>query len=235
MIARCDRRCGIRYENAAAIEMQELIKAILKFEIMAMPAFDAQVLKDRLSALDLEKKITFGVLCCERLLPKYLAFQQDSGWGDAAHVRNALDCAENFALGQRPSLQEIKTASAACESAASNSDDFSSIYVTAAQDACFSICSLLDCLIEEDVNKIVRAAIYATESVDLYVQEIEAMDPADPQLEKRILMHHLMQRELQQQEKDLVAMESVDALSLIFLEERKSSWSNEGKGNLDSQ
>lgn len=202
---------------------------------MAMPAFDAQLLKDRLAALSLEKKLAFGVLCCERLLPNYLAFQKDSGWGDDAHVRNALDCATSFVLGKKPNLQEIKTASAACESAAPNSDDFSSIYVTSAQDACFSICSLLDCLIEEDVGKIVRAAIYATESVDLYVQEIEAMDPADPQLEKRILMHHLMQRELQQQEKDLVAIESVDALSLIFLEERKSSWSNEGKGNLDSQ
>lgn len=146
-----------------------------------------------------------------------------------------MDCAANFALGQKPSLQEIKTASAACESAAPNSDDFSSIYVTAAQDACFSICSLLDFLTEENVNKIVQSAIYATDSVDLYVQEIEEMDPADPQLEKKILMHQLMQRELQQQENDLAAIESVDVVSLSFLEERKSSWSKGGKGNLDSQ
>lgn len=202
---------------------------------MAMPAFDAQVLKDRLTALDLEKKIAFGILCCERLLPNYLAFQKDSGWGDAAHVRNALDCVTSFVLGQKPDLRQIKIASAACESAAPNSDDFSSIYVTAAQDACFSICSLLDCLIEEDVEKIVQAAIYATDSVDLYVQEIEKMDPDDPQLEKRILMHQLMQRELQQQENDLAAIESIDVVSLSFLEERKSSWSSGGKGNLDSQ
>lgn len=75
MIARSDRWRGILYAYAALIGMQELIEVILEFESMAMPAFNAEFLKHRLTALDLEKMITFGVLCCERLLPNYLAFQ----------------------------------------------------------------------------------------------------------------------------------------------------------------
>lgn len=77
-------------------------------------------------------------------------------------------------------------------------------------------------------------ATYATDSVDLYVQEIEGMSPVDPLLEQKILMHPLMQRELRQQEDDLTAIESATELNQSFLEGRMLSWSSEGKGNLES-
>lgn len=199
---------------------------------MEMPVFSGQALKDRLSSFDFNKALAFGVLCCERLLPNYLAFQQDSGWGDVTHVRNALNCATASIYGQKPVVDEVKSLSVACESEAPNSDDFASVYVTSAQDACFAVCNLLDFLLEADINKIVQVATYATDSVDLYVQEIEGMSPADPSLEQKILMHRLMQRELAQQEDDLVAIESVDELNLSFLEQRKLSWSDKGESNL---
>ena len=201
---------------------------------MAMHAFNRQVLMDRLSAFDFNRKLAFGVLCCERLLPNYLAFQQESGWGSVTSVREALDCATAFLCGQKPSVETIQKASAACDSWAPSSDDFSSVRVTSAQDACFAVCSLLDFLLEEDASKVAQAATYATDSVDLYVQEIEEMSPVDPLLEQKILMHPLMQRELRQQEDDLTAIESASELNLSFLEERKLSWGGHGKGNLES-
>jgi hypothetical protein len=200
---------------------------------MLMPAFNSSTLKERLKRLDTKRQLTFGVLCCERLLPNYLAFQKDSGWGDVAPVRQALDYVWAFLCGQQLDPQEIKKSIELCESAAPNSDDFVSLYVTSAQDACFAVCGLLDYLLESDVDKIVQAATYATDSVDLYVQEIENMTPNDPQLEKKILSHRLMQRELAQQEEDLKAIELTAYLSQEFLAQRKESWNNNGKSNLD--
>jgi uncharacterized protein len=88
-------------------------------------------------------------------------------------------------------------------------------------------------LIESDVDKIVKTATYATDSVDLYVQEIENMDPNSPELEQVILTHRLMQRELSQQEKDLKFVEQAISLNSILLFQLKKSWNNNGKSNLD--
>ncbi|WP_137940382.1 DUF416 family protein [Chitinivorax sp. B] len=200
---------------------------------MMMPAFNSAVLKARLSKLGDKQQLAFGALCCERLIPNYLMFQQDAGWGDNVPVRKALDCVWAYLHDQTPSSQEIKNATASCESAAPNSEDFASLYVTSAQDACFAVCSLLDYLFKNDVDRVVQVATYATDSVDLYVQEIEGMEPNDPQLEQKILAHRLMQRELTQQEADLKAIELAPSLSQEFLAQRKASWNNNGKSNLD--
>lgn len=200
---------------------------------MVMSAFNGAALKKRLRRLDSKRQLAFGAVCCERMLPNYLAFQQDAGWGDLTPVRKALDCVWASLYGQPLNSQEIRKVTASCEAAAPNSEDFVSLYVTSVQDACFAVCGLLEYLLESDVGKVVQAATYATDSVDLYVQEIENMVPNDPQLEQKILTHPLMQRELAQQEKDLKAIELTPSLSHEFLDQLKASWNNNGKSNLD--
>jgi hypothetical protein len=58
------------------------------------------------------------------------------------------------------------------------------------------------------LDKLVIAARYPTESVDLYVQETEHMSPRDPNLEERIVSHLLMQQELARQQRDLAVLRS---------------------------
>lgn len=200
---------------------------------MVLPAFNGEALMERLIRLDNKRQLAFGAVCCERLLPNYLAFQKNAGWGNIDPIRKALDYVWWSLSNQPPSSQEIKNMIASCESAAPDSEDFDSLYVTSAQDVCFAVCGLLDYLLEGDVGKVVQAATYATDSVDLYVQEIENMAPDDPQLERRILTHRLMQRELAQQEQDLKAIEQAPSLSQVFLAQLKVSWNNNGKSNLD--
>lgn len=200
---------------------------------MVLPAFNGRYLKDRLARLGKKQLLAFGAVCCERLLPNYVAFQQDSGYGDVAPVRRALDLVWASLDGRSFLADEVEEATAACESVAPNSDTFSSIFVTAAQDACFAVCSLLDFLHEGNVDKIVQVATYATDSVDLYIQETEMIAPNDPRLEERILAHHLMQSELQQQNTDLAAVERTPSMSQDFLVELKLLRKGNGRGNLD--
>jgi len=200
---------------------------------MVLPAFNANSLRARLLKLDSAQQLAFGAVCCERLLPNYIAFQSDTGWGDVAPIRKALDFVWSSLESKSLYTQAVKSITESCESVAPDSEDFESLYVSSAQDACFAVCSLLDYLLENDVDKIVQVATYATDSVDLYVQEIENMAPNDPELEQKILNHRLMQRELAQQEKNLADIEQAATLSTDFLDGLKQSWNNEGKSNLD--
>lgn len=179
-------------------------------------------MREQLLALDSGKRLVFGALCCERLLPNYLTFQKEAGWGDFAAVRKALDYVWAHVYGSAQQNAEIVDASSACELAAPSADDFTSLYVTAAQDACFAVCSLLDYVLENDIDKIVQAATYATDSVDLFVQETDGIEPGDPGLEAKILRHPLMQKELERQASDLEAIRLAHAISRDFIGERKA-------------
>lgn len=155
--------------------------------------FSAEELRINLLRLDSDRMLVFGLLCAERMFPNYIAFQNESGWGDVSKVRDALVILLRAVSGQKPSFDDVVMAAEACELQAPSSDDFDSIFVTAAQDFCFSICCLMDFLNSPDVSKIVKVATYSTDSIDLYVQEAEKMRPDDPHLEEKILLHPLMQ------------------------------------------
>lgn len=68
-------------------------------------------IREQLVALDNGKRLTFGGLCCERLLPNYLAFQAEAGWGDFAALRKALDCVWAHVYGDAQKNAEIVDAS----------------------------------------------------------------------------------------------------------------------------
>lgn len=200
---------------------------------MVLPAFDNKILINRLNKLADEKRLVFGALCCERLLPNYKAFQLDTGYGNYELLRDALDIMWLHIFDKKMTFDQIKKTISFCESIVPDSENFDSIMTASAQDACFAICSLFDYLLKNDVRNIVQVATFATDSVDLYIQEIENMDSADPELEDKILRHHLMQMELTQQENDLKFLEQASFIDEAILSKLKSSWNNNGKSNLD--
>ena len=200
---------------------------------MAPPPYDHDALKARLEQLDERRQLAFGAVCCERLLPNYEAFSRDAGWGGVAPLRHALDRIWDYLGGTTLVAKDAETALEACEAVVPDSEDHTSLYVTAAQDACFSVCALYDFVLDPQTDHIADIARFATDSVDLYVQEIEQMRPNDPQLEQKIAGHHMMQRELAQQERDLKAVSAASSVDAAFLAGLRHSWPYPGKSNLD--
>lgn len=198
-----------------------------------LSAFNSKILKSRLSKLGLKANLAFGASCCERLLPNYLAFTRETGWGDILPLRRGLDLIWDYLLEKQYDPDEIKEIITTCESIAPDSDDFHSIYSTSAQEACFSVCELLDYLLDNDVQKIVQIATYATDTVDLYVQVTENYNPNLPDIENKILTHPLMQRELEEQENNLKSIEAANKIDEKFISLIKNSWVNKGKSNID--
>jgi len=199
---------------------------------MKMQKFNAGELKLALLKMDPSRMLAFGLLCAERMLPNYIAFQRQFGWGDTVKLQDALALASKVAFDQFSRPHNTNFLIESCESQAPSSDQFDSLLVTAAQDVCFAICCLLDFINDVDVEKIVQAATYSIDSIDLYVQEIEKMNPEDPRLEGKILLHPLMQEELKAQHCDLKDLLLAPELSEDLLNKLRSNSKKKELGTL---
>ncbi len=159
-----------------------------------------EFLASQLRLLEERKRLGFALWCTERLFPNYVAFRKETGQGDPLVLRRALDIVWEHLKNQPPSsLTGVASLSRNCESQAPASEDSGSLLVTAAQDAVFAVCSLLDYLEGNDVDALLRPSSYALDSLDLYIQETEALDLRDMERESKILEHPLMRVELEEQ------------------------------------
>ncbi|WP_075574933.1 DUF416 family protein [Lysobacter antibioticus] len=199
---------------------------------MKHAAFDRNALLKKLARLDRWRKLGFGILCCDRLMPNYQNFQQDAEWGDVLFLCRALELARSDLGGIGSDANLVRRLMTECEQLAPSSEDFTALRTASAQDACFAVCSLLEHLVDGGAERIVTIATYATDSVDLYVQETEGMDPDDARLEAGILEHPLMQQELDRQHCDLELV-SRSALSRADLARAISTDSSGSRGSLE--
>jgi uncharacterized protein len=169
-----------------------------------LPAFSENAIRADLASLSWPEALAFAAACVERIVPNYERFSRETGWGDPRSIGHALDVIwQATQTVSRVDEATLRQCLADCEAAVPESEDFHSLFTSGAQDAVFAVCSLLEFLLDGSLDRLVLAARYPTDSVDLYVQELEGMTPQDPLIENRILSHHLMQQELARQQRDL--------------------------------
>ena len=73
-------------------------------------------------------------------------------------------------------------------------------------------------------------ATFAADTIDMYVQVIDELDPADPQLDEKIGSHPLMIQEVCKQKEDLLRLTTIK--SQTDLHEFRSHSSNPEKSNI---
>ncbi|HBS64365.1 MULTISPECIES: YjaG family protein [unclassified Stenotrophomonas] len=151
------------------------------------------------------KRVAFMAYCCERMLPNYRSFQVDSGYGDLAPMRKALDAVWEWAASNNLPL-DLAALASACEQQAPDTAEFSSIYTSAALDAATATAATLEALVDAAAKSLIEVATYARDTIDLFVQEVEELDPNAPDLERRIIEHALMQSELRTQRESLATL-----------------------------
>jgi len=165
--------------------------------------FNGKRMLDALSKLQPHQQLVFGAACCERMLANYETFMREAGWGDVEPLRRALDRVWEACEGRRSPEAGLRDLLSQCEKCAPDAEDFTSLYVSSAQDAALAVCALLDFLLDGDLDRLVSVPRLSTDSVDLIVQERENMDPRDPLRERKILGHPLMQQDLVRQKRDV--------------------------------
>lgn len=168
----------------------------------AMEPFDAEKLRTFLGALPQWKRIAFMASCCERMLPNYRSFNSETGYGNPKILSDALtiiwDCIESDKV--RSDIADIVVE---CEQQAPDTEDFGSIYTSAALDAANAIAVTLEALGDATEDRAIEVAALARDTVDLYVQQVEGLDPNGPDLEREILESRYMQDELRSQAQSL--------------------------------
>jgi uncharacterized protein YjaG (DUF416 family) len=97
--------------------------------------YDEKILRSRLSRMDRKSLVLFGLFMAERLFPNYSAFSKEQSWGDVRTLRLALDVAWAWLEGRQLDNNEIELRIGECESLAPDTEEFHSLYVSAALDA----------------------------------------------------------------------------------------------------
>lgn len=170
--------------------------------------FDEVGITRRVSALPWNQALAFGCSCAERLMWSYRWFAEQSSIGEVKPLGRALNVLWDASRTIKcPSAIDCRQLLSDCEAQTPSSEVYESLLTTSAQEAALAVCSLLDYCIDRKIEHVIMAARYPTDSVDLYIQEIEHLSPLDPELEHRILSHPLMQQELARQHRDLTMME----------------------------
>ncbi len=170
-------------------------------------------LETNLRALLHVYQLAFAAACCERAYPNYVRFFQLARWGGPSALRTSLDRIWDFIESSTLVLNEIEELEQKCEAVTPDLDDFSTAEIdleaAAAQEAAFMVRLLLQFCRDQQVSYALRIATFAKDTIDMYVQAIEKIDPADPQLDEKVARHPLMLREIAKQESDVLRLAQI--------------------------
>lgn len=177
---------------------------------------DEDQLEEELQSLPRECRIAFAASCCERLLPNYQAFSVMEGWGDYALLRGALDEVWSWLAGELPPKSHVRRLARLCEELAPDTEEFTSLFVSAAGDAAAAVSYTLECCLDGDAVHAATVGGLAAESVRTYLLSVN--DPSagshtpDPSCEEEVERAPLMRAEVQKQRADLDTLKPLRAL-----------------------
>jgi len=177
------------------------------------------------------KRVAFMAYCCERMLPNYRSFQVDTGYGDVAPMRNALDAVWKWIEDGR-AVPDLAVLASACEQQSPDTAEFLSIYTSAALDAATATAATLEALADATAKSVIDVASLARDTIDLFVQETEGLDPNDANLERRIIEHRLMQSELRTQKESLALLRNLQEDREKVGVDLRARWSRLVQGSL---
>ena len=160
---------------------------------------------------------------CQRLIPSFRAFSRETGFAGEKILLDLLKKAWDTLLNG-VSKTDYSSELAQAKSLAPDTEDFDSAFVSSALDAAVAISLLMKSFNDGKTDTIVEAVTLIRDSVDMYVQELEDMDPNDPNLETRILNHELMQKELKRQREDLEFISALDDDISVSMPVVKEKW-----------
>ena len=196
--------------------------------------FDNDLLIEHLSRLSPRQVLLFGILTALRMIPYYEKFKKEHNSGSVNRLFNAVEACWRILNGESVSTAEIQSMITECLDQAPDGDDFGTLDASLAADACFAVCNLLQYNSSGNIKDIAQVAVNGTDAVDLYVQEIENMDPSDPAREDRIVVHPCMQCELQRQNSDLDEVGKLTSLDSNELRKIRDSWKSRMRSSLES-
>ena len=184
-------------------------------------SFNELKLHQKLTKLTFWKQQLFLLTLCQRLLPGYNAFLMQANLNDRSILLRLLEKAWNTleaGINQKDFSEDARLA----EQVAPDTAEYDSILVSTALDATIATSLLMRSFTKANTTLIVEGATLVRDSIDMYVQELENINPQSPELESMIENHPLMQLELKTQNKEIDFIENLDEDLLIGIKAAKS-------------
>lgn len=147
--------------------------------------------------LSRKKRILLSVVNCERLLDCYVAFQNKFGWGDHRVLKDSIDMVYQYLINEDlfnedDFLRQLKKV----DTITPHMDDFSDVIASFALNACTSVENTLDYILNGKVDVLKGVGVAAYDTVDMFVQEKENLNPKDVNFEQKIWNDVVVQNEL---------------------------------------
>jgi uncharacterized protein YjaG (DUF416 family) len=190
----------------------------------------------KLNDVDFTKQFVFAYLTCERLYPNYVYFSKHYHFGNFSILKSVIDYLHDNLFKKRINHVQIKSLIEKVEKNIPDPADYDTILASSALDTCTVLTESLNFLIDHDVSRLLDISSMATDTVHMYIQEIENLDfNTDRLFQQKIESHPLMIKEISIQKGiinyllNIKNIEEPDIVTLLQLQEN-----NKGTLNLSS-
>ncbi|GAA3919744.1 DUF416 family protein [Chitinophaga oryziterrae] len=187
-----------------------------------------------LSELNFQKQLVFAYLTCARLYPNYVYFSAKYNFGSPDILEKSINYIHQNIFQHKIDIPTIKNFLEELDKATPYPENYDTVLVSASLDACNVIFETLNFLVDKDVKRLSDISTMATDTADMYIQEIDDLDfNTDKDFQLKIDRHPIMKREIAMQQgiitylSQITELEPSDLQTLIRLQEN-----NRGSLNL---
>jgi uncharacterized protein YjaG (DUF416 family) len=157
------------------------------------------------------------------MLPNYEKFFAMENWGRPEILATSLEKVWSSLTRQPLTHERIEELTRRCEEAAPDTERFNSLYTSSALDAASALVETLRCCEDGDASHALLVGTAARDTVDMYIQMRDKLDPMGEGMEEAIARDPLMHREMRKQEKDLTDLKREKILTPDFLRALQAS------------
>lgn len=140
-----------------------------------------------------------SALTCEKMLPSIVKFDQGEANQGQHLFEKSITAIFSFSLGFSADLEEYKILKDEVEAFWPDLDESQNEFASYAFDACLAMTEALNFVINKDSTHVINCITAATDTVDMYVQDISDLDPATPDLNSIIDANPVMITEVKRQ------------------------------------
>jgi hypothetical protein len=156
----------------------------------------------QLSELAPGKQLAFALLILERMLPRMSVFCKDTGVDDSC-CSQARDVAWGDLEDGSKRHALYRSLNKACLKNAPDTEDFTHEMTSDALNAFLTISEIMEFMSDGSFDHIAYISTLATDSVFLYVGDLDPALVTTPERVDQIASHPLMQQELQREKEDI--------------------------------
>ncbi|MDF7815221.1 DUF416 family protein [Hymenobacter sp. YC55] len=172
-----------------------------------------------LLSLPLTHQVAFAALTCERMLAAISWFDRFEMLPGTPLFRTAIAALCAFGLNEPIEVDEFARLQQQLEAFWPDLDESTNPAASYAFDACVALSEALALVQDQELEHLVQCATAATDTVDMYVQEVTGVDLPPDELNTFLEASPLMQRELARQDALVQALTTEPELTAAMLDQ----------------